>query len=224
MEKYVAYYRVSTEMQEQSGLGLSSQREAISRFVASKQGILVDQFEEVETGTNRRKRVIVYKALELCKQQGAKLIIAKMDRLTRDGVFWSEVKRSGVKCISLDNPEGSEFLADILVVFADAEGKRIKERIKDALRVKIARGETIGNPDKLNIHRAQAVENSIKTRQEMARIKNFQATGVICDFRSAGWSYQRIADRLNGLNFKTSREKSFTSKTVELLYKRYCVA
>lgn len=221
---YVAYYRVSTKMQKDSGLGLSSQREAVRNFVAAKRGNLINQFEEIETGTSRRVRVEVYKALEACKRNNAKLIIAKIDRLTRDEYFWNEVKRSGIECISLDNPEGNEFLADMLVVFACAEGRRIKERIKEALRVKVAKGGIIGNPEKLNIHRKEAVANSIRTRQELARLKNFQATGMINDYRSSGWTYQRIADRLNELNFRTSRDKSWTSKGVELLYKRYCVA
>ena len=224
MEKYVAYYRVSTKQQGASGLGLGAQQLSVQQYITNKRAHLLQEFTEVETGTARKARIVIYQAIEMCKAQGASLIIAKIDRLTRDSFFWEMLKQSGVRCISLDNPEGSEMLADLLVIFAVAEAKRIRERIKEAVRVKIARGGIIGNPNKLNIHRAEAIANSITTRKEFARMKNFQATGMICDYRCSGWTYQRIADRLNELNFRTSRDKSWTSKGVELLFKRYCVA
>ena len=223
MEKFVAYYRVSTKQQGVSGLGLGAQQLSVHQYITNKRAQLLQEFTEVETGTSRKKRIIVYQAIEMCKALGASLVIAKIDRLTRDSFFWEQLKQSGIRCISLDNPDGSEMFSDLLVVIAVAEAKRIRERIKEAVRVKIARGGIIGNPNKLNIHRTEAVANSIKTRTEFARMKNFQATGMIRDYRNNGWTYQRIADRLNELNFRTSRDKSWTSKGVELLFKRYCV-
>ena len=103
MKKFVSYYRVSTARQGQSGLGLQAQKNAVASYVKDG-GKLVGEYTEVETGTRKKKRVEIYKAIELARKEKAILIVAKLDRLARDVEFTSALFNGGIEFICCDNP------------------------------------------------------------------------------------------------------------------------
>lgn len=109
--KFIAYYRVSTQKQGASGLGLDAQREAVSRFLNGGDWELVAEFQEVETGKGADaldKRPQLKAALAACRKEGATLIIAKLDRLARNVHFVSGLMESKVKFVACDMPEANE--------------------------------------------------------------------------------------------------------------------
>ena len=89
MKRFVCYYRVSTQKQGSEGLGISAQKEAVAKFIGDEPSEILGEFTEVETGTRKRRRVEIYKAIELAKKEGATLLVAKLDRLARDVEFTS---------------------------------------------------------------------------------------------------------------------------------------
>jgi DNA invertase Pin-like site-specific DNA recombinase len=149
---FVAYYRVSTDKQGRSGLGLDAQREAVSRYISTVAGELVAQFEEVESG-KRRDRPQLALALAASRARGATLIIAKLDRLARDTEFLlSIVRGAGVGGIAFcDLPQlppgpAGTFMVTLLAAVAEFEAGLISQRTKAAMAMAKARGVVMGNP------------------------------------------------------------------------------
>lgn len=134
--KFVAYYRVSTDRQGASGLGLQAQRDAINHYLNGGRWSVIGEFTEIESGTRKRlsKRPMLESAVKLCKKERATLIVAKLDRLARDVQFISELLNSQVKFICADAPEADRTFLQMMSVFAEYEGRRISERTKDALK------------------------------------------------------------------------------------------
>lgn len=210
--RYIAYYRVSTKRQGKSGLGLEAQRQAVINYIAPE---LIDaEFTEVETGTNKKHRPELDKAIELCKKHNATLLIAKLDRLARNVSFVSNLMDSGVKFKAVDFPEANELTIHILASIAQHEAKVISTRIKDALAVKKQKGEKLGNPQNLTNEARKKGTLSIvakaKNNENNQRAKAFIA-------QMEGKTLQQIADALNESKFKTSRGKLFTPTQVSRL-------
>ncbi len=144
--KVVAYYRVSTAQQGRSGLGLEAQRETVSRFCQGRSCEMLAEFTEVESG-KRRDRPELEKALHHAKVTGATLIIAKLDRLSRNAAFLLQLQESGVRFIAADMPEACDLTVGILALVAQQEARAISERTKAALAAAKARGVRLGNPN-----------------------------------------------------------------------------
>ncbi|MBZ0328286.1 MAG: recombinase family protein [Altibacter sp.] len=236
MKKYVAYYRVSTQKQGSSGLGLQAQKNAVANHVNGK-GNLVGEFTEVETGTRKKKRVEIYKAIELAKANKAILIVAKLDRLARDVEFTSALFNGGVEFICCDNPNANKLTIQLLSVIAEHEAEVISKRIKDALKVKKDKinkgiyinkdgsamtpidGEVrLGNPNGFGEYQKLGVE---KIKENARNNKNnIQAMDIICSARKEGMTYQAIADKLNKLQYTTRRGKQFNPIQVQRLFKK----
>ena len=128
---YVAYYRVSTQRQGQSGLGLDAQRQAVSRYVNG--GQLVAEFTEVESGKRSTNRPQLQAALEECKRRHAVLLIAKLDRLARNVHFISGLMEAGVEFIAADMPFANKLTVHVMAAMAEWEREQISQRTKDAL-------------------------------------------------------------------------------------------
>src|SRR5215470_8458553 len=143
--RFTAYYRVSTERQGASGLGLDAQREAVSRHVAAAQGVLVDEFTEIESG-KKNDRPQIAAAIAACRLRRATLIIAKLDRLARNVFFISSLMESGVDFVACDNPHATRLTIHILAAVAEHEREMISARTKAALAAAKARGVKLGNP------------------------------------------------------------------------------
>ena len=143
--KFVAYYRVSTDRQGKSGLGLDAQREAVTSYLNGGSWQLVQELVEVESG-KRADRPQLAAALAACRKHKAKLVIAKLDRLSRNLAFIATLMDSGVEFVAVDNPHANRLTVHILAAVAEHERVMISERTKAALAAAKARGTQLGNP------------------------------------------------------------------------------
>ena len=143
MEKFVSYLRVSTDRQGKSGLGLEAQRHQVEQHLGSVGGDLVSEFVEVESG-KRNNRLKLHEAIALAKAYNATLIIAKLDRLSRNALFLLSLKEAGVKFVAADNPSANNLTIGILALIAEHEREAISDRVKRALAAAKARGTKLG--------------------------------------------------------------------------------
>jgi DNA invertase Pin-like site-specific DNA recombinase len=125
--RFVAYYRVSTDRQGRSGLGLEAQREAVRSYLDGGSWQLVEEVVEVESG-KRNDRPKLGEALKLCRLHGATLIIAKLDRLARNVAFVSNLMESGVDFVAVDFPQANRLTVHILAAVAEHEAAMISQR------------------------------------------------------------------------------------------------
>ena len=139
----VTYLRVSTARQGKSGLGLEAQQKAVSDYLSTGQWNLLEEFVEVESGKNS-KRPKLLEAIELCKASGAKLLVAKLDRLARDAHFLLSLKKAGIDFVCADMPEANRLTIGIMAMVAEEERKAISKRTKEALAAAKARGVQLG--------------------------------------------------------------------------------
>lgn len=143
-QKFIAYYRVSTDRQGQSGLGLDAQHTAVMSHITGHSE-LIAEFTEIESG-KKSDRPQLAAALAACKKQKAKLIIAKLDRLARNVAFIANLMESGVEFIAVDNPHANKLMVHMLAAFAEHEREQISKRTKEALAAAKVRGIPLGNP------------------------------------------------------------------------------
>jgi DNA invertase Pin-like site-specific DNA recombinase len=141
--RLVAYYRVSTHRQGQSGLGLEAQREVVKAYAITNGMQIVAEFTEVESG-KMRERPELERAIEVAKFNRATLIVAKLDRLARDAAFVLGLKSAGVEFIAVDMPHANRFLIGIMALVAEYEGEQISARTKAALARAKSRGVVLG--------------------------------------------------------------------------------
>jgi DNA invertase Pin-like site-specific DNA recombinase len=184
--RFIAYFRVSTDRQGRSGLGLDAQREAVLRHVGSNRGELIGEFCEIESG-KRNNRPQLAAAIAAAKRAKATLIIAKLDRLARNVHFVSGLMESGIDFVAADNPHANKLMVHMLAAFAEHEREQISQRTKDALAAAKARGIRLGRngADRLApTYRAEAMERA----RELAP--------VLAELRGAGMSARRIAVEL----------------------------
>ena len=144
--KLVAYERVSTARQGRSGLGLDAQRRAIEDYTAATGATILARFTEVESG-RRNDRPELDKALALAKLTGGTLVIAKLDRLSRNAAFLLTLRDSGVRFLAVDMPEANDLTVGIMALVAEQERAAISRRTKEALASAKARGVRLGNPN-----------------------------------------------------------------------------
>tara|TARA_B110000908_G_C10119099_1_gene386757 strand:+ start:263 stop:931 length:669 start_codon:yes stop_codon:yes gene_type:complete len=218
--EYIAYYRVSTQKQGVSGLGLKAQKEAVENFLSPE---LIDkEFTEIETGTNKKYRPILNEALELCRKHNATLIIAKLDRLARNVSFVSSLIDSKVKFKAVDNPHATELTIHILSAVAQDEAKRISKRIKDALAIKRKELDLIGG--KLGTNNLKAIDmlKGVQSIKDKAKNNphNKRALAFVSGLTDRNLKLREIAELLNSNGFKTSTGKDFgTTQVIRLLQK-----
>ena len=218
--EYIAYYRVSTQKQGASGLGLKAQKEAVENFLSPE---LIDkEFTEIETGTNKKYRPILNEALELCRKHNATLIIAKLDRLARNVSFVSSLIDSKVKFKAVDNPHATELTIHILSAVAQDEAKRISKRIKDALAIKRKELDLIGG--KLGTNNLKVIDmlKGIQSIKDKAKNNphNKRALAFVSGLTDRNLKLREIAELLNSNGFKTSTGKDFgTTQVIRLLQK-----
>lgn len=211
---YIPYYRVSTKKQEDSGLGLESQRTIINRYISQHSGIVLAEFIEVESGKSRTRPELL-KAVELSKNKKAILIVAKLDRLARDAEFAFMVSNRAHEIICCDMPKANKLLFGIMAVLGEYERGLISERTKNAAIEKKKRGYIYVCKRPLN---DQDREKSIFVRKQQAlnNDRNRQARAMA---QSIEGTLQQKADRLNELNYRTVNGKLFKKETVRRLLK-----
>jgi DNA invertase Pin-like site-specific DNA recombinase len=183
--KFVSYLRVSTARQGKSGLGLEAQRKAVADFLNGGQWHIAAEFVEVESGKKADNRPKLQDALAACRVYGAKLVIAKLDRLSRDAHFLLGLQKAGVQFVAADMPEANEMVVGIMAVVAQAERKMISKRTIDALAAAKRRGVKLGGyrGAKITLSIRKAAKAAIRARTD-ARAADL--TPVITELKQAG--------------------------------------
>ena len=211
----VAYFRVSTQRQGQSGLGLESQRETVGRFITSHGLKTVGEFTEVESGgKTATDRPQLAAALALCKKTGATLIVAKLDRLSRNALFLLQLQQANVDFVCCDCPNVDRFTVGILALVAQRERELISERTKSALAAAKRRGVKLGGSKNPEERVAVMVAGAKRAKDEFAA----KVRPIIAEIRSTGVStLQGIADCLNRRGIATRTGKAWFPATVRLI-------
>jgi DNA invertase Pin-like site-specific DNA recombinase len=146
--KFVAYYRVSTDRQGQSGLGIEAQQEAVRTFLNGGRWSVIGEFTEIESGTRKRlkDRPMLKAALELARKQKATLVVAKLDRLARDVQFIATLLNGKVQFVCADMPQADRTHLQMFSVLSEWEAARISVRTKEALAALKRQGKVLGSP------------------------------------------------------------------------------
>ena len=218
MNRYIAYYRVSTQKQGNSGLGLEAQKTMVKHHLKTDD-ILLEEYEEVESGKNNN-RPQLQKAIEHCKNMGAILLIAKLDRLSRNAGFIFLLKDSQVNFKCCDMPEANSLTIGIMAVLAQEERELISKRTIAALEELRNKCKKLGNPKNLTYEAQKQGAEAMKNKA-LNNENNRKATALIVSLRETGKSYAKIAQQLNDNGFKTSRGYNFSASQVLILYDRY---
>ena len=205
MPRYVAYYRVSTKAQGQSGLGLDAQKNLVAPYADE----IMHSFTEVESGKIDH-RPQLEAALDMCRETGASILIAKIDRLSRDAAFLLTLRKAGVDIVAADMPNAGTLEFGVRAVVAQHEREEISNRTKQALAAAKARGVKLGSPNP----RAGGLAAGAVKRAKTQAIAS-KAMPVITALRDAGASLRAIASRLNEAGIPTATGKSWYATTVK---------
>lgn len=205
--KFVSYLRVSTDKQGRSGLGLEAQRDAVSRYLNGGRWKLVAEYVEVESG-KRNSRPQLQAAISHAKATGAKLVIARLDRLARNLHFVSSLQERGVDFVAADMPDANRLTIHIIAAVAEAVGRTISENTKTALAAAKARGVKLGNPNGARALKGKQIGNA----DAVAKIKTNAAQhasdlkGIVDDIRRSGITTVRgIANELHKRGIRAPR-------------------
>lgn len=223
MKKYISYLRVSTQKQGGSGLGMDAQRRAVAQFVKAP-SLILEEYVEVESGKND-ERPELYNAIRVANQKGACLLIAKLDRLSRDAAFIFTLRKTGVDFVCADMPEANTLTIGIFAVLAQHERELISSRTKAALAAKKERGEKTGKPE--NFHNDGRRKGAAAMKKLSLEAKeNRQAIELIGLYRGLKnekgkpMTFQAIAQKLNRAGFLTRSGRVYTKGWVKQLFDR----
>jgi DNA invertase Pin-like site-specific DNA recombinase len=219
--KFIQYARVSTTRQGISGLGLEAQRQAVTEWLNGGNWKLLAEFTEIESG-KRNDRPQLAAALAMCRQTGATLVIAKLDRLTRNVAFLAELMDSGVKFVAVDNPHASKLTIHILAAVAEDERDRISARTKAALAAARSRGTKLGwsMPSRKDEQRV-ACERAARLNSERAIAFSDNVLPIVGSIKATGiTTLKGIAAALNARGIRTSRGNNWRPGTVQRLLQR----
>jgi DNA invertase Pin-like site-specific DNA recombinase len=223
--KWVAYYRVSTDKQGKSGLGLEAQRAAVAAFLNGGDWQMVREFTEIESG-KRSDRPQLQAALAACRMYGAKLVIAKLDRLSRNASFLLNLQEAGVEFVCADMPSANKLTIGVMALVAEEERRAISARTKAALQAAKARGVKLGGHRKNPQGEPVSIspENIAKGRQAIAHRANTKAAYVapaVRELQAGGASSLReIAAGLNSAGIPTPRGGQWSAVQVKRMMDR----
>ncbi|WP_426014067.1 recombinase family protein [Caulobacter sp. DWR2-3-1b2] len=229
--RFVAYYRVSTARQGASGLGLAAQRRAVGEYLERSGGTLVASYEEVESG-KRADRPALAEAMERCRLTNARLLIAKLDRLSRNVHFLTGLEEEGVDFVACDMPQANRLTVHIMAAVAQQEREaistrtkaalgEIKARLKDGLPYaskKSGRPVTrLGNPAGLSVSRRDLGPAAAAAKADAfaARVQP-----IATRLRAEGLSLAHVAAQLDEMHIDTPRGKGWTAMGVKRLLDR----
>jgi DNA invertase Pin-like site-specific DNA recombinase len=216
--RFVAYYRVSTDKQGKSGLGLEAQREAVRSFLNGGSWSLAAEVTEVESG-KRNDRPELDRALGLCRLYGATLIVAKLDRLARNVAFISKLMESGVDFVAVDLPQATRFTIHILAAVAEHEREMISQRTKAALGAAKARGVKLGTPANLSNQLGGRAKGSATMAAKAAK-RAADLLPLILPMKAGGASLRQIAEGLNRCGVPAPRGGDWSAVAVKRILDR----
>jgi DNA invertase Pin-like site-specific DNA recombinase len=222
-EKYIIYYRVSTDKQGKSGLGMKAQEKTVMDFLNGNGHEVIGTYLEVESG-DKSDRPELQKAIRACRLKKARMVVAKLDRLSHDLNFITELQKSGVPFVIAQMPDATELTIHIYAALAQHERKLISERTKDALGQLKGKGVKLGNPclqKGEKIPGSGDTTNANKARVDKADEHARDIAPIIEEMKSKGaTSLRETAAALNEDGWKTQREKEYTTAGVRNILKR----
>lgn len=210
---WIAYFRVSTDRQGVSGLGLDAQRDAVERYVDHVGGNLIAAYTEIESGKSHKNRPQLQEALDECRKRKARLVIAKLDRLARSVAFIANLMEAGVEFRAVDMPEANKLLLHMMAAFAEHERDAISQRTKAALAAAKARGVKLGTTGKDRARENQAAADAFAAGMQ-DKIAELRARGIN--------SHEAIAQALNEASVPTAGGGRWFRATVRRLVQRLC--
>jgi DNA invertase Pin-like site-specific DNA recombinase len=217
--RFVAYYRVSTARQGRSGLGLEAQQQAVREHLNGGKWELVAEFTEVESG-KRSDRPKLVEAQKACRLRGAKLIIAKLDRLARNVAFISNLMESGVEFEAVDFPQANRLTIHIMAAMAEHEAKMISERTKAALAAAKRRGVKLGGDRGVRLT-AEARRAGSAANAAIARARASDLSATVRELEAAGCeSLRAIAEGLDARGIPAARGGKWSAVQVSRLLAR----
>ena len=207
--RFVTYYRVSTDKQGRSGLGLEAQQAAVRNYLDAGTWELVGEFTEVESG-RKSERPELARALALCKKRKATLVIARLDRLARNVHFISGLMEAKVKFVACDMPEATPFMLHICAAVAQEEARAISARTKAALAAAKQRGVRLG---------ATGAKRAKRFKAE-AKARAIELAPILSDLKKQGLSLRAIAVELSKRKVPTPRGGAWHPQLVARVLER----
>ena len=202
---FVSYHRVSTQRQGRSGLGLEAQKAAVRNFLNGGQWRLVAEYIEVESGRNNERPQLAA-AIKACRIYSAKLLISKLDRLSRDAHFLLGLEKTGVDFVAVDMPSANRLTVGVMALVAEQEARAISQRTKEALAAAKARGVKLGGFRAGAKATAQMRRHSIEVRSAAAEERARDLVPIIAELRAQGaQSLRDIAAALTDRGIPTAR-------------------
>lgn len=212
--KFVSYLRVSTTKQGRSGLGLEAQRAAVDAFLNGGRRAILEEFVETESGKHDN-RPALQRALASCRIHDATLLIAKLDRLSRDAAFLLNLQKAGVRFVACDMPEADNFTVGIFALLAQKEHELISSRTREALASAKRRGVKLGgNRGNLPSVAREGTAASAQIRSRKAQKRAEDLMQIIQPLMAAGRSVSAVAAALNERGIPTARGRSWQATQV----------
>lgn len=211
--KYVAYYRVSTKRQGQSGLGLEAQRKMVNDFVTVNGGEMVAEYTEVESG-KRDDRPQLGEAIKHAARIGGRILVGKLDRLSRDLHFITSLQKSRVDFVVSDMPGCDSFSIHIYGALAQREREMISARTKAGLAVAKAKGVKLGTNNLNPALAKEASDKGVATIKQNAADFAAKVQPTIKGLMAQGMSYRAVAAELDKLGVQTARGGKWTARAV----------
>src|SRR4051794_25035414 len=213
--KFVTYMRVSTKRQGDSGLGLEAQRKAVTDYLNGGSWTVCGEYVEVESGKSDENRPQLQRAIQACRVYGAKLLIAKFDRLSRDAHFLLGLEKAGIEFVATDNPHANRLTVGIMALVADEEHRAISARTKAALAAAKARGVKLGGDRGVVPPPEAAVRGGAATKAKAAA-RAVDLEPILAEIKAAGASSLReIAAALNARGIATARGGKWSATQVD---------
>lgn len=219
--RFVAYYRVSTQGQGRSGLGLEAQREAVRSYLAGKGWPPAAEFVEIESG-RRTDRPQLQAAIAECRARGAVLVVARLDRLARNAAFLLALRDAGIEFVAVDMPHANRLTVGVMALVAEEEGRAISARTKAALEAARARGVKLGGPvNGAPEHmRAIASAGGAAARKAADERAGYLADAVAAIRADGVGTLAGIAGALNARGYQTPRGSAWSATQVGRLLAR----
>jgi DNA invertase Pin-like site-specific DNA recombinase len=232
--RFISYFRVSTARQGRSGLGLEAQKETVVRFLNGGRCTVMAEFVEIETGSlGDDERPQLSKAIQACRIYGAKLLVSKLDRLSRDAHWLLGLAKRGIDFICADNPDVNRMTITVLAAVAEHERKQISDRTKQALAARKARRLPLGMaaihayrkahqkppaPATNLTNRAAGTARSAEVNRAKAQDQARDLAGTLAELRAGGaTSLRQIAAGLNERRIPTARGGAWSATQVSRL-------
>ncbi|MGD9686946.1 MAG: recombinase family protein [Desulfobacter sp.] len=218
MKRYIAYLRVSTDKQGEHGHGIHAQRQAIGNYLGVQGGELLEEYVEIESG-KKDDRPALQQAISRCKMSRATLIIAKLDRLSRNLAFIANLMDAGIDFIACDNPYATRLTIHILAAIAEHEREMISRRTKEALAAAKAKGVVLGGARGAVITDRMR-QASVAARQQKGMVYLTSVLPTISQLRATGHSLGATARQLNNMHIYTVRGGQWTATSVRRALKK----